>query len=66
MNAFDRFRPPGPRDDPRVSAYCAWCGGEIYVGDEFTAYSNGDRTHIGHCENEYVMAELGIMRETAA
>ncbi|CAM2952809.1 hypothetical protein PASE110613_09230 [Paenibacillus sediminis] len=65
MYDFDRFRSPGPNDEPRVAAYCVWCDGEIYAGDEMTTYANGDQTHDGHCENEYVRAELGIERVTA-
>lgn len=62
MAYFDRFQPPTLRDEPRVNARCAWCGGEIYVGDEIVRYKSGDRTHGEICESEYVMAELGIER----
>lgn len=63
MCDFDRFQPP---DEPEVIvAHCAFCGGEIYAGDEITTYRSGDKTHIGHCENEYVTAELGIERRQA-
>lgn len=55
----ERFQPP---TEPRVAAKCAWCGGEIYVGDPMTAYVNGDKTHDGECENAYVAAELGVER----
>ncbi|MEK3988020.1 hypothetical protein MHB77_32350 [Paenibacillus sp. FSL K6-3166] len=58
----ERFSPP---IEPRVSALCMYCGGDIYVGDEITWYSNGDVTHEGDCENGYVAAELGIMRTIA-
>lgn len=62
----ERFQPPNElRDLPPVSAMCAWCGGEIYVGDPVTTFANGDKTHDGHCEDEYIAAELGLMRETA-
>lgn len=59
---YDRFQPP---TEPHVSANCAYCGGEIYVGDELIRYMNGDATHEGDCENGYVAAELGIMRTVA-
>lgn len=62
---FDRFQPPGPRDEPRVSAYCAWCGGEIYVGEPVTTYANGDKTHDGRCEDAHMAAELGRVRTIA-
>lgn len=58
----ERFRPP---DEPLVSAYCAWCGGEIYVGDTVTSFANGDKTHEGRCEDEYIRAELGVERTIA-
>lgn len=59
---MDRFQPP---NEPRVHAYCAWCRDEIYVGDAVTTYSNGDRTHSGECEDEYIRAEFGIERIVA-
>ncbi|OMC96224.1 hypothetical protein MKX34_23955 [Paenibacillus sp. FSL R5-0636] len=58
----ERFQPP---TEPRVSANCTYCGGEIYVGDELIRYMNGDATHEGDCENGYVAEELGIMRTIA-
>ncbi|MEK5414373.1 hypothetical protein [Paenibacillus sp. FSL L8-0708] len=58
----ERFPPP---TEPRVSANCTYCGGEIYVGDELTRYMNGDATHEGDCENGYVAEELGITRTIA-
>ncbi|WP_342480431.1 hypothetical protein NST07_25800 [Paenibacillus sp. FSL L8-0340] len=58
----ERFQPP---DEPRVSAYCAWCDGEIYVGDVCTSFTGGYRTHEGRCEDEYIRAELGIERTIA-
>lgn len=62
MHDSDRFQPP---DEPEVIvAHCAFCGGEIYANDEMTTYYNSDQTH-GKCENEYVTAELGIVRYQA-
>jgi hypothetical protein len=58
----ERFQPPS---EPRVSAYCAWCSGEIYVGNGVTSYTNGDKTHDGECENAYVVAETGLERTIA-
>lgn len=55
----ERFQSPS---EPAPIAICTYCGGEIYEGDAVTRYNNGDRTHDGHCENEYVTAELGIER----
>lgn len=65
MTDFDRFQPPGPRDELVIWAYCAWCGEPIYVGDRVTAYADGDKTHREH-EQEYVTVALGIFRGTAA
>ncbi|MNM97068.1 hypothetical protein D3C81_1095640 [compost metagenome] len=58
----ERFQPP---DEPPVSAYCTWCGGEVYVGNPVILFANGDKTHDGRCEDEYVRAELGIERAVA-
>ncbi|WP_342439313.1 hypothetical protein NSS79_10580 [Paenibacillus sp. FSL L8-0436] len=58
----ERFQSP---DEPSVFATCAWCGGEIYVGDPVTTFANGDKTHDGRCEDEYVRAELGLERTIA-
>ncbi|SDW23109.1 hypothetical protein [Paenibacillus sp. PDC88] len=64
MIDLDRFKPP---DEPEIIvSWCAYCGVEIYEGSEMTTYSNGDKTHDGHCENEYVKAELGIERVIAS
>ncbi|WP_449600321.1 hypothetical protein [Paenibacillus sp. Marseille-Q9583] len=59
----ERFQLP---TEPPVFALCTYCGGEIYAGDEITRYASGDATHEGDCENAYVAAELGIMREIAS
>lgn len=40
-----RFAPPGPRDEPQIAAECAWCGREIYEGNEVTHINNYGRVH---------------------
>lgn len=55
----ERFQPPS---EPRVSAKCAWCGGEIYVGEGYTRYANGSISHMDACEDVYVAVVLGIER----
>lgn len=63
MIDLDRFKLP---DEPEIIvSWCAYCGVEIYEGDAMTTYHSGDKTHDGHCENEYVSAELGIERVIA-
>ncbi|MEK5395999.1 hypothetical protein [Paenibacillus sp. FSL K6-2859] len=62
MTQLDRFPPP---DEPRVSAVCAYCGGEIYVGDTLVLYANNDTSHEGECESGYIAAELGLERLVA-
>jgi len=40
--------------EPREVAECAWCGGEIYEGDEVAVVigSFGSRTEYIHADNE--------------
>lgn len=46
MTDFSRFAPPNDR--PPV-AYCAYCGGEIYAGDEVKRVDDGG----GFTHNNY-------------
>lgn len=59
MSAFDRFQPPGSRDEPHISAYCAWCGGEIYVGDDVTSVYDPepDLVHAA-CEHAWIASNV--------
>lgn len=58
----ERFPPP---TEPRFSASCTYCGGEIYVGDAVTIFADGERTHDGDCEDAHMAAELGRVRTIA-
>ncbi|GAA0373105.1 hypothetical protein [Paenibacillus motobuensis] len=49
-----RFTPPGPRDEPKVVGECAWCGGEIYEGDEVTEMYTHYHTVHADCEHAYI------------
>lgn len=50
-----RFAPPGSRDEPPTVAECAWCGREIYAGDEVARSVDDDVMHDG-CMAEYLRA----------
>jgi|GEM_PF-3062207 len=57
-----RFAPPGPRDEPRVVCYCAWCGGEIYEGDTVTTVSDLADNPI-HDRCEFAWVESCVIKE---
>ncbi|MNV42938.1 hypothetical protein D3C71_1346380 [compost metagenome] len=61
MSDFDRFQPPGPRDEPRTIRICSWCGGEIYVGDTVTKVY----VHYAvlHSECEYGWIDSVVIKE---
>lgn len=59
---MDRFRPPGPRDEPHVSAHCAWCGGEIYAGDEVTSVYDSEPILV-HAACEHAWLESNVVHE---
>ncbi len=62
MSVLDRFQPPGPRDEPRISAYCAWCGGEIYVGDGVTSVYDPEPILV-HAACEHAWIECNVVHE---
>lgn len=40
--------------EPREVAECAWCGGEIYEGDEVARIDDGrGYVHTGDCAKDY-------------
>lgn len=60
MTPEHRFAPPGPRDEPPTVAECAWCGREIYAGDEVSDISDYGRVHR---DCEYGVIEAIVVRE---
>ncbi|MNT58841.1 hypothetical protein D3C72_1963050 [compost metagenome] len=61
MPDFDRFQPPGPRDERRTIRICAWCGGDIYVGDTVTSVYAYNA--VLHSECEYAWIESSVIKE---
>lgn len=57
-----RFAPPSYRDEPRVVCMCAWCGGEVYVGDSVTRVYDLAETPI-HEACEYAWIESCVIKE---
>jgi hypothetical protein len=63
---LDRFRPPGPRDEPKQVGECAHCGGELYADEWVTRTTEGEIVH-DECTDAFLrdryVSDSGIIDE---
>ncbi len=46
-----------PAEAPAIEK-CAWCGGEVYVGDEVRRSYSGEIVHDGSCAKRLAYAQF--------
>jgi hypothetical protein len=63
MRDYDSWKTRTPDDDLKVFCSCEWCGGEIYVGEEYIEVQ-GDNIH-DDCFSEYAEEHLDPIRKIA-
>lgn len=59
MNNYDKWKLDTPDNHLKTFCNCDYCGQDIYIGEEYIEFNNGDRVHIeSNCFEEYINEEL--------